>query len=165
MVNTEIRLCSLQPRMDKALYRQRLWVVIFFTIRENFLEMLKKKKKKKTLVLILSYFSKQVVNLRIRTVLEWVWEKWADGTGWPFGADLWGTDSLWEPPPLETEWSSTMARNFMSSGPGLLVCFNWMAEHQQWILLLSSIFSSAPCSPPPFHSGQSSEKLTKLHLL
>ena len=30
---------------------------------------------------------------------------------------------------------------------------------QQWILLLSSIFSSAPRSPPPFHSGQSSEKL------
>ena len=76
-----------------------------------------------------SYFSKQVVNLRIRMVLEWVWEKWADGTGWPFGTDLWGTDSPREPPPPETEWSSTMARNFMFSGPGLFVCLTgW-----QWI--------------------------------
>ena len=62
-------------------------------------------------------------------VLEWVWEKWADGTGWPFGTDLWGTDSLREPPPPETEWSSTMARNSMFSGPGLFVCLTgW-----QWI--------------------------------
>ena len=106
---------------------QRPWVVFsFFAIRENFLEILKKKKKKHGFWY--SYFSRQVVNLRIRMVLEWVWEKWADETGWPCGTDLWSTESLQEPPPPETEWNSTMARNFVFSGPGLFfVCFNWMA--------------------------------------